>query len=172
MVDHRKQTVILPINGFAVPFHIKTIKNAIKQEEGDYTVVRIMFVTPGQITGKKEDTPFEDLEANFIRALTYRSTDNYRFSEVHKAITDLKKESTKRENLKKEMADVIEQEQLEEGRKARLHDTWLRPPFEGKRSTGDVEIHRNGIRWASKARSDHKCGMSSHLLPFAILTCP
>ena len=33
---------------------------------------------------------------------------------------------------------------------------WLRPPFEGKRSTGDLEIHQNGIRWASKGRSEHK----------------
>ena len=56
MVDGRKSTVILPINGYAVPFHIKTIKNAIKQEEGEYTIIRIMFVTPGQLTGKKEDT--------------------------------------------------------------------------------------------------------------------
>ena len=48
--------MILPINGFAVPMHINTLKNVIKQEEGDYTVLRFMFVTPGAITGKKEDT--------------------------------------------------------------------------------------------------------------------
>lgn len=55
------------------------------------------------------------------------------------------------------MADLVDQDRLVEGRRARLHDTWLRPAFEGKRSTGDVEIHQNGIRWASKARSEHKC---------------
>jgi nucleosome binding factor SPN SPT16 subunit len=155
-VDSRKQTVILPINGYAVPFHIKSIKNAIKQEEGDYTTIRVMFITPGQLTGKKEDTPFEDIGANFIRALTYRSTDSARFSEVYKEITELRKEATKRENERREAADIVDQEKLVEGRRARLHDTWLRPPFEGKRSTGDVEIHQNGIRWSSKARSDHK----------------
>ncbi|KAK9895707.1 SPT16-domain-containing protein [Cystobasidium minutum MCA 4210] len=157
MVDHRRSTVLLPINGFMVPFHINTLKSAIKQEEGDYTVIRFMFVTPGQITGKKEDTPFEDANANFIRGITYRSTDSARFSQVHKDIMDLKKTATKRDNERAEMADVIEQDSLIESRKpVKLPDTSLRPQFEGKRSAGDVEIHQNGIRWTSHARSDHK----------------
>jgi nucleosome binding factor SPN SPT16 subunit len=55
-VDRKAQTVILPINGFAVPFHINTIKNAAKNDEGAFTYVRINFRTPGQLAGKKEDT--------------------------------------------------------------------------------------------------------------------
>lgn len=157
MVDHRRQTIILPINGFMVPFHVNTLKSAIKQEEGDYTVIRFMFVTPGQIAGKKEDNPFEDANANFIRGITYRSTDSVRFSNIHKEITELKKNATKRENERAEMADVVEQDNLIEARKPiKLPDTSLRPQFEGKRSAGDVEIHQNGIRWSSHARSDHK----------------
>ena len=56
MVDRKALTVILPVYGFAVPFHINTIKNASKQDEGDYTYLRINFQTPGQLAGKKEDT--------------------------------------------------------------------------------------------------------------------
>ena len=55
-VDRKAQTVILPIHGFAVPFHINTIKNASKNDEGDFTYLRINFQTPGQLAGKKEDT--------------------------------------------------------------------------------------------------------------------
>lgn len=55
-MDSRRQSIILPINGFAVPFHIKTLRSVVKQEEGDYTTLRLMFIAPGQITGKKEDT--------------------------------------------------------------------------------------------------------------------
>jgi nucleosome binding factor SPN SPT16 subunit len=47
--------VVCPINGFAVPFHISTIKNVTKTEESDYVVLRINFQSPGQIAGKKED---------------------------------------------------------------------------------------------------------------------
>lgn len=57
-VDERRNTIVLPINGFAVPFHINTLKSVVKQEEagGGYSTLRLMFVTPGQIAGKKEDT--------------------------------------------------------------------------------------------------------------------
>ena len=55
-VDRKAQTVILPVHGFAVPFHINTIKNASKSDEGDFTYLRINFQTPGQLAGKKEDT--------------------------------------------------------------------------------------------------------------------
>ncbi|KAG6369952.1 hypothetical protein JVT61DRAFT_9056 [Boletus reticuloceps] len=36
-VDHKAQTIILPTHGFAVPFHISTIKYISKNDEGDYT---------------------------------------------------------------------------------------------------------------------------------------
>jgi nucleosome binding factor SPN SPT16 subunit len=61
-VDDAKQTIILPINGFPAPFHINTIKNVSKNEEGEYTYLRINFQSPGQIAGKKEDT---------VRSLSY-----------------------------------------------------------------------------------------------------
>lgn len=129
MVDVRKSTVILPINGFAVPFHIQTLKSVIKQEEGDFTVLRFMFTTPGAITGKKEDTPFEDPSATFIRGVTYRSTDSFRFTEIHKEINDLKKAATKRDNERKELADVVEQDRLVEFKGA---SAWLW--LEGRRA--------------------------------------
>lgn len=56
--------------------------------------------------------PFEDPNATFIRGITYRSTDSFRFAELHKEISDLKKTATKRENERKELADVVEQDKL------------------------------------------------------------
>jgi len=55
-VDRKNLTVVLPVHGFATPFHINTIKNASKSDEGDFTFLRINFQTPGQLAGKKEDT--------------------------------------------------------------------------------------------------------------------
>lgn len=40
--------------------------------------------------------------------------DGFRFAEVHKEIMDLKKAATKRENERKEMDDVVEQDRLVE----------------------------------------------------------
>jgi nucleosome binding factor SPN SPT16 subunit len=66
-VDRKAQTIVLPVHGFAAPFHINTIKNASKNDEGDFTYLRINFQTPGQLAGKKEDTvrlePLSDYSA-------------------------------------------------------------------------------------------------------------
>ncbi|KAI0721606.1 FACT complex subunit SPT16 [Cerioporus squamosus] len=151
-VDKKAQTVILPIHGFAVPFHINTIKNATKSEEGDLTLLRVNFQTPGQLAGKKEDTPFEDPDATFIRSITYRSSDGSRFEHITRQITELKKEVNKREQQKKEMADVIEQDTLVEikGRRpTKLPEVFVRPALDGKRLPGEVEIHQNGLRYQS-----------------------
>ncbi|KAG5645879.1 hypothetical protein DXG03_005026 [Asterophora parasitica] len=151
-VDRKAQTVVLPVDGFAVPFHINTIKNASKNDEGEFTILRINFQTPGQLAGKKEDTPFEDPDATFIRSVSYRSPDGHRFDNICKQITDLKKEANKREQQKKEMADVIEQGTLVEikGRRpAKMSEAFVRPALDGKRLPGEVEIHQNGVRYQS-----------------------
>ncbi|KAF7322686.1 FACT complex subunit SPT16 [Mycena chlorophos] len=151
-VDRKAQSVILPINGYAVPFHINTIKNTNKTDEGEFTVLRINFQTPGQMAGKKEDTPFEDPDATFIRSVVFRSPDGHRFDNIHKQITELKKEANKREQQKKEMADVIEQDTLIEiksRRPSKLPDAFIRPALDGKRLAGEVEIHQNGVRYHS-----------------------
>ncbi|KAG6849338.1 hypothetical protein H0H93_009304 [Arthromyces matolae] len=160
-VDRKAQTVVLPIHGSAVPFHINTIKNASKSDEGDFTILRINFQTPGQLAGKKEDTPFEDPDATFIRSVSYRSPDGHRFDNICKQITDLKKEANKREQQKKEMADVVEQDNLIEikGRRpAKMAEAFIRPALDGKRLPGEVEIHQNGdvqfVREASDVQFD------------------
>ncbi|MBW0475539.1 hypothetical protein O181_015254 [Austropuccinia psidii MF-1] len=159
VVDNSKRSFILPINGFAVPFHINALKSVIKQEEGDYTVLRFMFIAPGQITGKKEDTPFEDPNATFVRGLTYRSTDNEHMGNVFRQVTDMKRAVLKREKDQAEKADVVDQDQLIEiknRRPVKMLDISVRPSFDGKRQAGDVEIHQNGIRYQSTLRNDHR----------------
>ncbi|KAG8901329.1 FACT complex subunit spt16 [Tulasnella sp. 403] len=152
IVDRKSSSIILPIHGFAVPFHINVVKNASKSDEGDYTYLRINFQTPGQLAGKKEDTPFEDPNATFIRSVTYRSTDGHHFDALYKQIQDLKKEVNKREQERKAMADVVEQDSLQEikgKRPIRLPEVFVRPATDGKRLPGDLEIHQNGLRYVS-----------------------
>jgi len=71
---------------------------------------------------------------------------------VSKQITDLKKEVNKREQQKKEMADVIEQDVLVEIKGRRPHklpEAFVRPALDGRRLPGEVEIHQNGLRYQS-----------------------
>ncbi len=47
--DKKYETIILPIFGIPVPFHIGVIKNVSESVEGDYTYLRINFFHPGAI---------------------------------------------------------------------------------------------------------------------------
>jgi nucleosome binding factor SPN SPT16 subunit len=149
-VDERNSTVVLPIMGRPVPFHINTIKNASRTDEGKFSYLRINFLSPGQGVGRKDDQPFEDPDAHFVRSLTFRSKDMQRMADITDQITELKKSSNRREQEKKEMEDVVEQDKLTEIRNRRppeLQVVNMRPGLEGKRVAGSLEIHQNGFRY-------------------------
>nr|AAA97888.1 CDC68 [Kluyveromyces lactis] len=161
-VDWKSQTIILPIYGRPVPFHINSYKNGSKNEEGEYTYLRLNFHSPGAggVGKKTEELPYEENPENqFVRSLTLRSKDGARMSDVFKQITDLKKESTKREQERKALADVVVQAKLVEnktGRTKRLDQIFVRPSPDTKRVPGTVFIHENGIRYQSPLRTDSR----------------
>ncbi|ODV93662.1 hypothetical protein PACTADRAFT_18304 [Pachysolen tannophilus NRRL Y-2460] len=160
-IDSKTQTIILPICGRPVPFHINSFKSGSKTEEGDYTTIRLNFNSPGGVNTRRDELPYEDgPDKQFIRSLTFRSKDGARMTEVLKKIQDLKKEATKRENEKKQMADVVTQAKLIEvrgiGRGKRLDQVFIRPGPDSKRVAGYVEIHQNGLRYQSPIRNDQK----------------
>ncbi|KAH6665916.1 FACT complex subunit SPT16 [Plectosphaerella plurivora] len=152
VVDSKNGTVILPVMGRPVPFHINTIKNASKSDEGDWSFLRVNFLSPGQGVGRRDDQPFEDATAHFVRSLTFRSTDGSRYDEIATQISNMKRDSNKKEQEKKELEDVVEQDKLVEIRNRRpavLDNVFIRPAMEGKRVAGKLEIHQNGIRYTS-----------------------
>ncbi|KAI1486575.1 FACT complex subunit spt-16 [Biscogniauxia mediterranea] len=152
VVDQKNHTLVLPVMGRPVPFHIHTIKNASKNDEGEWSYLRINFLSPGQGVGRKDDQPFEDASAQFVRSLTFRSLDGDRYEEIATQISNMKKEATKKEQEKKDMEDVVEQDKLIEIRNRRppvMDNVFIRPAMEGKRVPGKVEIHQNGIRYQS-----------------------
>ncbi|KAJ2981589.1 hypothetical protein NQ176_g1937 [Zarea fungicola] len=159
VVDIKNSTVVLPILGRPVPFHINTIKNASKSDENDFSFLRVNFLSPGQGVGRKDDQPFEDPNAHFVRSLTFRSTDGDRYSEIATQISNLKRDAVKKEQVKKDMEDVVEQDKLTEIRNRRpavLDNVYIRPAMEGKRVPGKVEIHQNGIRYLSPLNAQHR----------------
>uniref|UniRef100_A0A060T472 FACT complex subunit n=1 Tax=Blastobotrys adeninivorans TaxID=409370 RepID=A0A060T472_BLAAD len=158
-VDAKSQTILIPINGRPVPFHINTYKNGSKNDEGEFVYLRLNFHSPGSGSAKKDEIPFEDPGAQFLRSITLRSRDTDRMNDVFKRISDLKKEALKRESERKELEDVVQQDKLIEMRKERpkrLDSVFVRPGPEGKRVAGTLEIHQNGIRYQSPLGSDQK----------------
>ncbi|KAG9240610.1 FACT complex subunit-domain-containing protein [Calycina marina] len=159
VMDQKNSTIVLPIMGRPVPFHIQTIKNASKSDEGDFSYLRINFLSPGQGVGRKDDQPFEDVSAHFVRSLTFRSHDGERFQDISNQIANMKKDAVKREQEKKEMEDVVEQDKLVEIRNRRpvvMDNVFVRPVMDGKRVPGKVEIHQNGLRYQSPLQQQQR----------------
>lgn len=157
-IDTKNQTIILPIMGRPVPFHINSYKNGSKTEEGEWTHLRLNFNSPGIIGSRKDDLPYEPGEdKQFVRSLTFRSKDGARMTEVLKKISEMKKDAVKREADKKERADIVTQANLiEVSRPRRLDNVFVRPTPETKRFPGHVTIHQNGIRYQSMVRNDQR----------------
>ena len=76
-VDRKTETVLIPISGVHVPFHVATIKSVSKTEEAGLAFLRINFFAPGVPLGK--DVPgsmhlaFQNKEAMFIRTINIKS---------------------------------------------------------------------------------------------------
>lgn len=66
-LDRKYETVILPIFGIPVPFHISMIKNISQSVEGDYTYLRINFFHPGATMARSEGAQFSNPDATFAK---------------------------------------------------------------------------------------------------------
>lgn len=159
-VDYKNHTIILPICGRPVPFHINSFKNGSQNEEGDYTYLRLNFHSPGAggFNSKRAELPYEDNpDAQFVRSITLRSRDRQRMVDVYKAIQDLKKDSVKKELEKKQLEDVVSQASLVEAKGLRvkkLELVFVRPQPDSKKIGGVLQIHENGLRYLLLFRAD------------------
>lgn len=172
-IDSKNQTIILPIMGRPVPFHINSYKNGSKIEEGDYTHLRLNFNSPGLMISKREELPYElGDDKQFIRSLTFRSKDGARMTEVLKRISEMKKSAVKRESEKREKADVVTQASLiEVNRPKRLDNVFVRPTPDTKRFPGFVTIHQNGIRYQSLTRDQRVDVLFSNIKHLFFQSC-
>lgn len=160
-VDKKYETIIMPIFGVPVPFHIATIKNISTSKEGDYTYLRINFFHPGASIGRDEPR-YTNPEATFLKEVTYRSTNikepgeftapSANLDTAFKLIKDIQKAYKAREAEEKEKADLVDQDNLviSSGKgNPRLKDLYIRPNIVQKRLSGILEAHTNGFRYTS-----------------------
>ncbi|CAG7817942.1 unnamed protein product [Allacma fusca] len=160
-VDAKYETVILPIFGMPVPFHISTIKNISQSIEGDYTYLRINFFHPGATISKAEGS-FANPEATFVKEVTYRSTNvkepgeisapSGNLSTAFRLIKDVQKKFKTREAEEREKEDLVKQDSLVASTNKgnpKLKDLYIRPNIVTKRISGLLEAHTNGFRYTS-----------------------
>jgi nucleosome binding factor SPN SPT16 subunit len=112
-VDRKYESVILPVHGFAAPFHISTIKNISRSEEGAYVYLRMNFFYPGASINRNEETYFPNPDMTFVKEISLRSVSSgpssaaSNFGQAFQAIKEVQKGFKTREAEKREMEVFI-----------------------------------------------------------------
>jgi len=149
-VDGKAEAVLIPVFGRLVPFHISTIKNVSKNDEGGYTFLRINFVAPGPgaATGQMPKEALAD--DHFLREITLKSRVPANLNNTFRLIKELRKRVTAREKQVAIERDIVAQEAIQlirTGKIHRLRDVNVRPNVGGKKAAGTLELHANGLRF-------------------------
>eukprot|EP00899_Mesostigma_viride_P015637 jgi/Mesvir1/24074/Mv10796-RA.1 len=171
-VDIPQQTVLLPIYGHLVPFHINTIKTVASSQDSGHCYVRINFNVPGgsAAAASSYGPAIINPDAIFVRELSFRLADVRHGSLVVQQIKTLKRQISQHETEMKARESLVEQERLvlSKGRVPRLQDLWLRPNFggRGKKVTGSLEAHVNGFRY-STPRAEERVDIMYHNIKHA-----
>ena len=172
-VDHVAEALLLPIYDQLVPFHINTVKNVHRQEEGAQgaTSLRITFFTPdakltqaqqtlglgnpnaaGGATAAAGGQPHSAasvLALRYISELTYRSNTG----SLDKVFYDIKELRKRVQNRMKELEakqSLVVQADLTLDRRGpvpTLKDIQVRPQLSRKKTTGALTAHVNGLRF-------------------------
>ena len=154
-IDTKKETLLVPMGGRMIPFHISTIKNVSKTEEsGGHSFLRVNFHVPGD--GAMFNTPIGFPEPKgdnfaFLKEITIRISDSKAVTNAHRLIKELVKRVKGRDQEKKEKEGLVTQKVLIplKTKRPSLPDVSIRPNISGKKTSGTLEGHTNGLRFTS-----------------------
>eukprot|EP01022_Parablepharisma_sp_SALTPOND_P018823 TRINITY_DN312_c0_g1_i1.p1 TRINITY_DN312_c0_g1~~TRINITY_DN312_c0_g1_i1.p1 ORF type:complete len:810 (+),score=135.55 TRINITY_DN312_c0_g1_i1:6325-8754(+) len=154
-IDSKKETLLVPIGGRMIPFHVSTIKNVSKTEEsGGHSFLRVNFHVPGDGATFTGPIGFPEAKGDnfaFLKEITIRISDSKSVSNAHRIIKELIKRVKVRDQEKKEKEGLVSQKALIplKGKKPSLNDVSVRPNISGKKTSGTLEGHSNGLRFTS-----------------------
>ncbi|PXF42592.1 FACT complex subunit SPT16 [Gracilariopsis chorda] len=164
VVDMDAETVIVPIHGVPVPFHILALKNATKSDEGQYSYLRVNFHTPQAVVrsqGRPDNTPRfpgfavrDDTTAAFIKEFTFRSSNPLNLTDCLRKIKELRKRANEKGRVAREKETLVSQQSLVLERRSliTLSEVAVRPPMaKGKNNVGMLEAHTNGFRYRCRS---------------------
>mmetsp|Transcript_3937 Transcript_3937/g.10265 ORF Transcript_3937/g.10265 Transcript_3937/m.10265 type:complete len:1060 (+) Transcript_3937:110-3289(+) len=149
VVDGKAETLLLPVFGRLVPFHISTIKNVSLSEESGWTFLRLNFVAPPATTAQPLPREAGD-DDHFIKEVTLKAKVGHNLKNTFRLIKELRKRVQTREKEAALKKDLVTQEPLQlirTGKVSRLRDVYVRPSVGGKKAAGELQLHSNGLRF-------------------------
>ncbi len=149
-VDVPKKTVVVPINGLPVPFHISHIRNLTKTQSDNTYTIQLRFHTPDRL-GKHPLSACGNAEPDnvFLNELTFRSKSPELF-QVFQQLDLLRKEYLQQLKEKQMKSSIVEQERLEIINKSpvRLLEIACAPTIsKSRKALGRLTAHANGLRF-------------------------
>ena len=91
-VDRKNDTLLLPINGFAVPIHFSNIKTISKTDEGEFSFIRINFNVLSRASIPERLLAQTDSNILAIKSVTFKATDLLHSQEIVKSVNEFRKE--------------------------------------------------------------------------------
>jgi nucleosome binding factor SPN SPT16 subunit len=157
IVDKSRDCILVPMLGGLVPFHISTIKNVNKTEEGHKAFLRLNFYAPGQALGKDASPSMQAAVARhpdsvFVRTLNFMSRDHRNFVDVDQKIKAMLKQHRTQRKEEKETAGLVEQARLllrKDGVVPKMVDINMWPSMSGRATQGTLSAHVNGLLFSS-----------------------
>ncbi|XRB18595.1 FACT complex subunit [Pseudoscourfieldia marina] len=155
-VDSRHESILLPIMGQVVPFHISMVKNITQHSEQDFSYIRIVFQTPNVTGSPVAGFPWAQKhpDLTYIREINYKCIDSRHATKVLSDVKMLKKTVMQKMTEQQDRASLVTQEKLKltKERVYRLQDCWIRPNFggRGRKLPGNLEAHANGFRYSTQ----------------------
>ena len=134
-MDGRAETVLLPIYGVSVPFHISVIKNVTNSQDNEHSFVRIIFHSPSAMNVLRDTVLVQrHIREAFVKEISFRCTDLRHANRIVQEIKTMRRLVQQRESEKLERATLVKQEKLVQGRGRVpiLHDVWIRPTLGGR----------------------------------------
>jgi len=153
-IDSKRESLLVPIGNRIIPFHVSTIKNVSKTDEAGGSFLRVNFHVPGDAAAFNTPLGFPEPKGEnfaFLKEITIRMHDPKTVANAHKIIKELIKRLKVRDQEKKEKEGLVAQKGLIllTGKKPVLGNISLRPNITGKKTTGVLEGHKNGLKFTS-----------------------
>ena len=89
-VDGKQEAVLIPVHGRLVPFHISTIKNVSKSEEGGWTFLRVNFAIPAALSTASLPAESEGA-SHWVKELTLKAKVPTNLNSTFRLIKELRK---------------------------------------------------------------------------------
>jgi len=155
-VDLTNEALLVPVCGFVVPFHVRTIKNITRSESGRAQLLRVNFFRPGQ--GMSQDQ-FPELNGVrlYFQEMTFKSDSRENFDTVIRVFKEAQKRIKQNDlesEVRKGASDSAQPQtiQLSRSNFPVLREVNLRPTPGGRqRAVGTLEAHPNGFRYRPKS---------------------